>query len=194
MKMRKKERFTNLLRAAAVTFCIFAPHLAHTVGAKQISPGMLMPDIRLSAPDSEDTKHYLGLNEFKPFSLSKVRAKLILVEVFSVFCSHCHKNAPSLNKVYDVIQGDSELRDDIKVIAIGAGNNSKQLDVFKTKHRVQFPQFPDPEMYLTRALRVTGTPIIILATNSGEVLMTHTGLIDDLDEVLVQIRQIHNEL
>ncbi|MGD2126122.1 MAG: hypothetical protein PVG99_08590 [Desulfobacteraceae bacterium] len=48
-------------------------------------------------------------------------------------------------------------------------------------------------MEIYNALGKTGTPFMILATNSGKVLMTHGGIIKDLDELLTQIREIHKQ-
>ena len=46
----------------------------------------------------------------------------------------CHKNAPVVNRLYNVIQGDSALAKDVKSMAIAFGNDQKQINAFKTQY------------------------------------------------------------
>ena len=62
--------------------------------AENMKPGSIIPKFNLRAPDSNSIKAYLGLKNEKGFSLSQIKAKLMVVEFFNVFCPVCQKNAP----------------------------------------------------------------------------------------------------
>jgi len=49
------------------------------------------------------------------------------------------------------------------------------------------------EIYMKLASAI-GTPFMIVTTNNGKVLLTHAGMIEDLDETLVKIREFHKQV
>jgi len=52
---------------------------------------------------------------------------------------------------------------------------------------------PDKEGEVCLALELLGVPYTIMANKEGKLLMTHTGLIEDLDRMLKEIREIHKQ-
>jgi hypothetical protein len=54
--------------------------------SKVISAGETLPDFRLCGPDSASAQKYLGLKTPDCFSLSQIPAKIILLEVFLLYC------------------------------------------------------------------------------------------------------------
>lgn len=93
-----------------------------------------------------------------------------------------------------MIQDDPALKNDIKLIALGVGNTTKQLDAFKTKFRAQYPLIPDSEGKAYTALGGAATPFMVVATPQGKVLMNHVGVIKDFDGLLKEIRELHKKL
>jgi hypothetical protein len=120
-------------------------------------------------------------------------AKLVLIELFSLYCTVCQKQAPKANKIYKLIEGDEGLREDIKMIGIGVGNNQKEIGFFKTHYRVPFPLCPDPYFEIHKKLEEPRTPFILLVDPDGKVLMTHSGVVKDLDGFLSEIREFHKK-
>ena len=161
--------------------------------AAGLAVGTTLPEIKLGAPNSAADKEYLGLKSEEGFTLSEVQGKLVLIELFNAFCGTCHKNAPKFNKLYKVIAGDAVLSKDIKVLGIGVGSKSKHVKAYKKKFRVQFPLIPDRKKVVFKELGSPGYPFTILADSSGKVLLTHGGLIDDVDAFLLEIRKIHEQ-
>ncbi len=78
--------------------------------------------------------------------------------------------------------------DAIKMIGIACGNDHKEIDVYRKNFRVGFPVFSDKKYEIYGALGNPGTPFLILATTTGKVLMTHRGLVEDLDQLLEEVR------
>lgn len=158
-------------------------------GAEVIAVGKSLPQVLLDSPTSGEEKQYLGLKNLKSFSISQIPAKLILIEIFSFYCPICHKQAPIANKLYKFIQQDPELSKDIKMMGIGAGNNSKEVDAYKANFRVSFPLFCDPNYKIHKKLGEPRTPFTILANRNGKILLTHFGVIEDTDEFMSKIRK-----
>ncbi len=141
--------------------------------------------------DDAEARQYLELKNLSSFDISQIPAKLILIEVFSFYCPICHKQAPIANKLYKYIQQDPKLRKDIKMIAIGAGNTPKEIEVYKANFRVPFPLFSDADFQIHKKIGEPRTPFTILVTNKGKVLLTHQGVIEDLDEFIQKITKFH---
>lgn len=159
-------------------------------GAVVICEGKTLPQVILDGPASLEEKQYLGLKDLKSFPISQIPAKLILIEIFSFYCPICHKQAPIANKLYKFIQQDPELSKNIKMMGIGAGNNSREVDAYKANFRVSFPLFCDPHYKIHKELGEPRTPFTILANRNGKILLTHSGVIEDTDEFMSKIRKI----
>jgi len=164
------------------------PYCAYGVN---ISTGSTLSQFSLNVPDDSNVKRYLGLKNLKSFSISQISAKLILIEIFSFYCPICHKQAPVANKLFNFIQQDPELSKDIKVIGIGAGNNQKEIEAYKSNFRVQFPLFSDVDFNIHKKIGEPRTPTTILVTNKGKVLLTHQGVMEDMDEFVRKLKKIH---
>lgn len=99
-----------------------------------------------------------------------------------------------MNRLYNVINDDPELKRDIKFIGVAAGNKTNEAEAYKKKLRVPFPLFPDPLGMTWQILGKPGTPTMIVCNRNGKVLTVHTGIIEDLDSFLGEIREIHKNL
>jgi len=117
-----------------------------------------------------------------------------VVEFFSIFCHTCHQNAPVANQLYKSIKEDKELSKNIKMIGIGLASKSKEIAVYKQKFKVEFPLFPDPQKKAKKKSKVKHVPLTIVVDKSGKVLMSHLGVIENLDAFLGKIRKHHKAL
>ena len=69
--------------------------------------GGRLPAFTLPVPDSPDHRAYLGLSEQKSvFSVPDVAAPVAIIEIFSMYCPHCQREAPMVNKLHHLIQRD----------------------------------------------------------------------------------------
>ena len=161
--------------------------------AQPLSAGTQLPRFTLPAPDSQETQRYLGLKTMEPFTLSKIDTKLFLVEFLNALCPHCHSNAPVVNRLYKVIQEDAALAKDVKVIGIAVGSNKKETDAYKKNYKVPFPVFPDQDFDIGAAVEVPETPTTVLVSNSGKVLMSRRGVIENFDGFLKELREFHKK-
>ena len=158
-----------------------------------IAVGMTLPQFQLNAPGSENEQTYLGLKDRVPFSWSQISAKIIILEIFSIYCPHCRKQGPVLNKIYKFIQEDPALKDGIKMIGVAAGGDQKKVDRWKTTLHVPFPLYPDPETTIWQKLGKPGVPCTLIVANSGKIMAVHYGATENTEDFFLQIKKIYEE-
>ncbi|MBW2568060.1 MAG: redoxin domain-containing protein [Deltaproteobacteria bacterium] len=177
-----------------ITVCILIGFSVNQAsGAEAIVCGIKLPEFTLDVSDSAKTRQYLGFKDIKNCNLSQIPAKLVIIELYSLYCTVCQKQAPKANKIYKCIQQDPDLSMDIKMIGIGIGNNQKEVIAYKMQFRVPFPLFIDPKFEIHKKFGEPRTPYTILASNSGKVLYTCYGEIKDIDDFLSQIRKFYKQ-
>lgn len=168
------------------------PVCAATAGPL-ISEGTTLPSFKMDKTLSPEMQQYLGLDAGLDFTLKQIRSKLVVIEVLSALCQECHKNAPRVNKLYNIISSDSELNTNVKMLGIAVGNDSRLVDVYVKTYKVKFPIVADPKEDINKLLGNMATPSIIVADSNGVVLYMHEGLIDDMDMILDVIRTFHSQ-
>ncbi len=142
-------------------------------------------DIPLPRPSSESDAAYLGLSDGTGnFRMNQIRARVLLIEVFDMYCRFCQGMAPTVDEVYE-INLRSGFGDQVKMIGIGRMNTALEVSAFREKYDVKFPLFPDKELSITRALQAQdeGTPhFIVIRMDPGggaRVVHTKTGAFED---------------
>jgi thiol-disulfide isomerase/thioredoxin len=157
------------------------------------APGSMLPQFKVTGPDSPETKTYLGLKDTKPFALSQVKTKFVLLEFFDVFCPVCQKNAPKINQIYNLLKEDKKLGKDIKLMAITLGGSPKDLEVYKQNYKAEYPLFVDSKNEIENKVKekVKFVPLLLLLDNKGKVLMSHGGEIKNFDALIAEIRTLN---
>ena len=193
--MRIKENLTVLMSFVLVLVMVVGATFAsaNAVAATPISEGSTLPEFKMDLASQPDMLKYLGIGSGREFSLSQIRAKLILIDFFSALCPACLKNAPNVNKLYDIISNDADLNKDVKLVGIAVGDDDKLVNIYKNNFGVNFPLVADPKEEIDSRLGYMSTPTIILADKKGAVLYMHEGIIDDIDAVLEVIRIFHSK-
>jgi thiol-disulfide isomerase/thioredoxin len=160
-----------------------------TVPAEQFPPAKFT----LPAPDSTQAQKYLGLKAMEPFKVSDIKAKLVVIEFMSALCPHCHANAPIMNRIYKTIQGDSRLAD-VKVIAIAISNEKAEVEAYKKQFKAPFPILLDQDAAISASMEGVPTPTtMIVSTQDGKVLYSHTGVIQDPDRFVKELKSLHKK-
>jgi thiol-disulfide isomerase/thioredoxin len=120
-----------------------------------------LPSIVLPIPKSAEERAYLGLSGTGTFKIPQIKADVVIVEFFSMYCPFCQKDAPGVNELYDKIQRDPKLRNRIKMIGIGAGNSGFEVETYKKTYGIPFPLFPDADYVIHQACGEVRTPYFI---------------------------------
>ena len=132
------------------------------LAAGQPKPGEKLFDLTLPVPAERADRNYLGLSGWgKTFKMADIKANLVLIEILSMYCPFCQKEAPLVNQLYEAIEKDPAAKGKIKIIGIGAGNSAYEVEVFRKRYNVPFPVFPDPDYDIHKKCGEVRTPFFI---------------------------------
>ncbi len=141
--------------------------------------------IPLPGPSSKADAAYLGLaGSTDSFPMDQIKADVLLIEVFDMYCRFCQGMAPKVNQVYE-LNLRSGFGDQVKMIGIGRMNTALEVATFRERYKVKFPLFPDKDLSITRALHAQdeSTPhfIVVKREEGGgvRVIATSTGAFED---------------
>ncbi len=155
--------------------------------------GGTLPDIKLPIPKDSAEKNYLGLGffGFGTFKIPEIKAKLVIIEIFSMYCPYCQREAPNVNQLYAKIEQNQALKGNIKVIGIGAGDTSFAVGIFKKKYNVPFPLFADGDYIIHKMVGEVRTPyfigVKINSDGSHQVIHSKLGNLEGVDQFLETI-------
>jgi peroxiredoxin len=145
---------------------------------------------KFAATITPEGSKYLGLAKQGPFTLKDVKAPYVLVEQFSTTCPHCMAQAPVMDTLFDKVQKDAQLKDKLKFIGAGQGNDETALKMWKAFHKVPFPLVPDPTNSFGKAMNFTPYPVTVVLDKTGKILFVHIGAFENADEVLQKLKAI----
>ena len=173
----------------ALVFFLGAVSLA---GAAEKEPvvGQSVGIAKFKGPITEEGATYLGLPKAQDFSLSDVKAPYLLVEQFNTSCPHCMAQAPVMNALFAKVQADPQMKDKLKFVGAGQGNEAAQLKMWQAFHKVPFPLVPDPDQSFGKAMNFTPYPVTVDLDKTGKILFVHIGTFENADEVFQKLKAI----
>jgi thiol-disulfide isomerase/thioredoxin len=159
----KGEKRMKRILMSFVVIGVLSLILTHITSAANAPPvkGGVLPVINLPIPKSLEEKDYLGLSGDGLFKIPQIKAKVVITEIFSMYCPYCQKDAPRINELYQMIENNPDLKTKIKLIGFGAGNSSYEVSVFKKTYAIPFPLFPDKDFVIHKAYGEVRTPYFI---------------------------------
>jgi peroxiredoxin len=186
--MRKNKLL--VLSCCLALVCFFGA--ACLAGAAEKDPvvGQSVGNPKFKAPLTEEGAKYLGLAKADAFTLKDVKAPYVLVEQFNTSCPHCMAQAPVMNALFAKVQADAQLKDKLKFVGAGQGNEEPQLKMWQAFHKVPFPLVPDPDNSFGKALNFTPYPVTVILDKTGKVVFVHIGAFESVDEVLPKIKAV----
>lgn len=155
------------------------------------SVGSVLPEMHFPVPESPAARHYLGVTGSGEFKITQIGADVVIVEVFSMYCPFCQREAPAVNDLYDIIKSRPKLKDKIRMVGVGVGNTSYEVNFFKDHYNIAFPLFPDPNFTVHKALGEVRTPyFLVFKTNkegSHKIIYSKAGSFGDPQKFLDSI-------
>jgi len=149
--------------------------------------GDSFPELKLPVPENAAEKNYLGLQGKGSFKVSQIKSDAVIVEIFSMYCPYCQKEAPVVNRLFQAIEKRG-LKDKIKIIGVGAGNTPFEVDFFKNQYAVPFPLFPDESFDVHKAIGDVRTPYFFVfklyPDGSNKIVYSKAGSIQDPNQFL----------
>lgn len=202
LQTRKYPTFNNdikeqiMVRKISLLFAVLLVFLmARLTGAAEINPpkvGNPFPEIELLMPNNSGDLKYLGLQSSgKTFTVGRIKAKIAIIQIYSMYCPYCQAEAPNVNRLYELIENNPALKDKIKIIGIGAGNTQFEVGTYKRKYAVAFPLIPDEDFKIHKIMGEVRTPYFIaVKINDGgrtEVIYSRLGALENIDLFLAQL-------
>ncbi|MCX5854168.1 MAG: TlpA disulfide reductase family protein [Deltaproteobacteria bacterium] len=183
--MIKRSIVCTVAMMIAIAFC--TPAWA----AGEPAVGGQLPDMKIAMPGSFSEKSYLGLFSFGSFRIPQIKAKVVIVEIFSMYCPYCQNEAPKVNQLYMKIKQNPALKDKIKMIGIGVGNSLYEVGLFRTRYSVPFPLFADGDYVIHKQVGEVRTPYFIgIKLNpdgSHQIFYSKLGAFESADQFLATV-------
>ncbi|WP_319542457.1 TlpA disulfide reductase family protein [uncultured Pseudodesulfovibrio sp.] len=156
--------------------------------AVPVQAAEMFPDLSMKANMSPAHQEYLSVsgNEFK---ISDIKADFVLIEVYSMYCPICQRDAPKMNTVYDALTG-GDVGGRIKVLGIAAGNTPYEVEFYRKKFKVEYPLVEDPDYVHHKAVEEVGTPafyLVDLREGKRLILFSQVGELKNVDAFLEMI-------
>ncbi len=152
-----------------LTLCLFWSSSIISAGELATDKEFL-PDLLLPIPQDEEYRNYLGLTGAggSSFSLADIKADVLLIELFSMYCPYCQKEAANVNELYQRMEEVSTQGMVVKIIGLGVANSQFEVEHFRDTYRVPFPLFPDLDKSMFKALSGAGTPSFVGCRLNGQ--------------------------
>lgn len=158
-----------------------------------------VPEIVLPLPTDAAQLGYLGLSALsaQTFALKDVAADLVVVEIFSMYCPHCQREAPKVNALFSALQKRPASAPRIRLLGIGVGNSPLEVEVFRKRYEIAFPLFPDGNFTIHKQLGEVRTPFFF-AFRPGrpaplKLGLTHLGPFKTVDAFLARLDRLARE-
>ena len=158
-------RIVNGLACAVFLLMFYITAAASTGPPKE---GGTLPDFDLPVPQDPSHRTYLGLEGKDTFKIPDIGAEVVIIEIFSMYCPHCQREAPTVNKIYENIEQDPRLKGKVKLIGIGVGNSAYEVQHFRKTYAIPFPLFADGDFALHKLLGEVRTPYFIGVRIQGD--------------------------
>lgn len=130
--------------------------------------GEMLPEIRLPVHKDPMHRSYLGLSGEGLFKIPQIKAKAVIIEIFSMYCPHCQREAFRVNELYQIIEQTPNVKGKLKIIGIGAGNSAFEVDIFRETYKIPFPLFADVDYSIHESLGEVRTPYFIGVKIKGD--------------------------
>jgi peroxiredoxin len=169
-----------------ILLCLSSYLLPAAFAQNTPAEGDMFPDLKLPLPQKMEDREYLNVDQ-GPFQLSRVDSEVLIVQIFSMYCPHCQKDAPTVNALYRAISANPGIRARVKMLGIGAGNSSFEVNAFRDLYRIQFPLIPDSDFRLHKLLGEVRTPyffVLLKKPTCLQVVYSREGGIEDPDAFL----------
>ncbi|GAB7081316.1 peroxiredoxin family protein [Megalodesulfovibrio paquesii] len=152
----------------------------------QAIAGETLPSLILPGPLTAKDAATLGVPQDQPFALERIGTPFLLLQLFSMYCPHCQREAPQMNTLHATIVKHG-LDKKITILGVGIGNSPFEVNIFREKFALSFPLVPDKELKSYTAVGSVGTPYYVFCAKDAagwKVLYEQEGTFENPDDFL----------
>ena len=171
------------------------------IGMQAPQIGDQLVPIPLTIPVDAGHRAYLGIESIDADSSGRaaldattIQGRLLIIEVFSMYCPHCQREAPAVNRLYEAIEASQDLRGKVKMIGIGVGNSEFEVNHFRNHYQIEFPLFPDEAFKIHKDLGEVRTPFFIIVAldpdKRGRILWTGAGKMEPQEAFVARLEKL----
>lgn len=105
------------IKASVLIVLLAALWMTVSAGAAEVKPpqvGQGFPDVELSKPVIAGELKYLGLSGSGSFRINQIKADVVIVEIFSMYCPHCQAEAPPSTSFISSLKKMRRLKEKLK--------------------------------------------------------------------------------
>lgn len=157
-------RYFRLLKLS-VLHIIIALLGAVALFAAQPSPWEIEGLIGKKAPDFT----LKDINN-KPFNLSSLRGKVVILNFWATWCPPCRAEMPSLNNLYREFRNKG-----LEVVAISTDRYSSIIKDYISKNPIDFTVLIDTDNKVSRQFKVFSIPTTFLIDRNGIIIERYLG-------------------
>ena len=178
----------------AILFMLTLVYANSLPAAGPPQPGGQIPEFKFPMPTDRTDRGYLGLSGWgSTFRIPEIKARVVIVEILSMYCPFCQKEAPLVNQLYDTIEKDPKAKGKVKILGIGAGNSAYEVEVFRKKYSIPLPVIPDPDYAAYNLFGEVRTPYFIAVkindNGTHEVIYSKLGSFGNVQAFLDTIKK-----
>ena len=162
-----RRQFWKSCLALSVLLCACWLQPQPALAQKTPAEGEKFPEITLPLPQKVQERDYLNI-EHGPFRLSQINSEIVIIQIFSMYCPYCQKEAPNVNALYEAISARPDMKSKVKLIGIGAGNSNFEVNAFRNLYKIEFPLFPDADFKIHKEVGEVRTPYFFVLWNRPE--------------------------
>ena len=156
-----------------------------------------LPDIELGPLLRDADYEYLAIDKKTgPVFLSDLKDRVIIFEIYSMYCPHCQSGAENVNLLWKKIESDPALNKTVTMIGIGNKNSEFEVDLFRQRFSVPFPLIPDKNRAITKELmrEPSGAPYFMVVWGEGSgrsvSLLAQKGEIKEINAFFMELKQM----
>jgi len=184
----EKMKPLSWMTAFILVSLVFIPAGALWAAGFSLNVGEPLSGLSLPVPEDPGARKYLGLSGSGTFSPAEVDSPVILVQIFSMYCPHCQRDAGNANAFFRLVEENPGLRGKVKILGVGAGNSPYEVQVFRETYNVPFPLFSDGNYEIHKKVGEVRTPFFIGLKKDDKgfsrIFFTRTGGIDKAEDFL----------
>ncbi|MBI4596320.1 MAG: TlpA family protein disulfide reductase [Candidatus Tectomicrobia bacterium] len=110
----------------------------------------------------------------KTVSLTDYRGKVVFLNLWATWCPPCREEMPSMQKLYDQLQGQ-----EFEILAVSIDSDgARSVGPFMNKYGLTFPALLDTDNRVARLYRVTGVPESFIIDKKGVIKKKIIGPMD----------------